>query len=169
MKSGRFEVHGLDPDAEVPVYFLDPHHKLGATANFSGKSAANRPVTVQLQPCGTAKARLVDASGKPLAGHLGSGLIAMVVTPGPYPIPRRANETRLIADVATLSGIDSSQLRGWPHVRRLGKIAFPALVPGATYRRNPYSTKGTPLSDEFTVKPGETLDLGDILIEKPQQ
>ena len=38
--SGRFEMHGLDPDAEVPVYFLDPHHKLGATVNLSGKSAA---------------------------------------------------------------------------------------------------------------------------------
>ncbi len=32
-----------------------------------------------------------------------------------------------------------------------------------------HGTKGTPLSDEFTVKPGETLDLGDIVIEKPQQ
>ena len=48
---------------------------------------------------------------------------------------------------------------------------FPALIPGATYRivdqttaRNP---NGPQLRKEFTVKPGETLDLGDILIEKP--
>jgi RNA polymerase sigma factor (sigma-70 family) len=169
VKSGRFAIHGLDPDAEVPVYFLDPHHKLGATANLSGKSAANRPVTVQLQPCGTAKARLVDTSGTPLAGRRGSGLIAMVVTPGPYPVPPRANETRLLADVATLSGIDSVNYADGPMSDASGKIAFPALVPGATYRRNPYGTKGTPLSDEFTVQPGETLDLGDIVIEKRQQ
>ena len=83
VKSGRFELHGLDPDVEVPVYFLDPHHKLGATASFSGKSAAGGPVTVRLQPCGTAKARLVDTSGKPIAGYRGSYLISMVVTP-PY-------------------------------------------------------------------------------------
>ena len=83
VKSGRFEIHGLDPDAEVPVYFLDPHHKLGATAEFTGKSAAGGPVTVRLEPCGTAKARLVDAGGKPVAGYRGSGLISMAVTP-PY-------------------------------------------------------------------------------------
>ena len=72
VKSGRFEVHGLDPGVEVPVYFLDPHHKLGTTADFSGKSAAGGPITVRLQSCGTAKARLVDSSGKPLAGYRGS-------------------------------------------------------------------------------------------------
>ena len=68
-----------------------------------------------------------------------------------------------------MSGIDSVNYADGPMSDASGKIAFPALVPGATYRRNPYSTKGTPLSDEFTVKPGETLDLGDIVIEKPQQ
>ena len=84
MKSGRFEIHGLDPGVEVPVYFLDPHHKLGATANFSGKSAAGGPITVRLQSCGTAKARLVDSSGKPVAGYRGSRLISMAVTPRTY-------------------------------------------------------------------------------------
>jgi protocatechuate 3,4-dioxygenase beta subunit len=168
VKSGQFEVHGLDPDAEVPVYFLDPHHQLGATANLSGKSPARGPVTIRLQPCGTAKARLVDASGKPLAGYRGSSLIAMVVTPGPYPVGQQENETRLTADVATLAGVDSINYADGPISDALGRIAFPALIPGATYRRNPRGTSGTQLSDEFRVKPGETLDLGDIVIEKPQ-
>jgi hypothetical protein len=43
VKSGGFEIHGLDPDAAVPVYFLDPHHKLGAPANLTDKSAADGP------------------------------------------------------------------------------------------------------------------------------
>ena len=168
--NGRFEVHRLDPDTEIPVYFLDPHHKLGATVNFSGKSAAGGPVTVRLQLCGTAKARLVDASGKPLATYRGSDLISMVVTPGPDPFPRpQPNETRLLGDVAPLDAIDTINYKDGPMSDALGQIAFPALVPGATYRRTPSGTKGTPRSDEFTVKPGETLDLGDIVIEKPQK
>ena len=53
-----------------------------------------------------------------------------------------------------------------------GRISFPALIPGATYRISDYSTindgkRTIRLRKEFTVKPGETLDLGDILIEKP--
>ncbi len=83
VRNGRFEVHGLAPDAEVPVYFLDPKHKLGATVHLSGKSATGGPVTVRLQPCGTARARLVDPVGKPIAGYRDPYLIAMVVTPGP--------------------------------------------------------------------------------------
>jgi len=50
----------------------------------------------------------------------------------------------------------------------LGRIAFPALVPGATYRLSIPGTTGTQPDKDFTVKPSETLDLGDILIEKPQ-
>ena len=53
-----------------------------------------------------------------------------------------------------------------------GRIVFPALIPGATYRvfdehSIDNDRNGPPIRKEFTVKPGETLDLGDILIEKP--
>ena len=67
VRNGRFEIHGLAPDAEVPVYFLEPKRKLGAVVNLSGKSAAGGPVTVRLEPCGAARARLVDPDGKPVA------------------------------------------------------------------------------------------------------
>ena len=79
---GRFEIHGLDPDAEVPVHFLDPKRKLGATVIFSGKSATHGPVTVRLEPCGSARTRLVNPNGKPFVGRLPRRTIMMVVTPG---------------------------------------------------------------------------------------
>ena len=54
-----------------------------------------------------------------------------------------------------------------------GRVVLAVLIPGATYR----FTDRAPnqglfvrrLVREFTVKPGETLDLGDIVIEKPRQ
>jgi len=161
-KSGRFEVHGLDPEAEVPVYFLDPHHKLGTTVHFSGKSAAGGPVTVRLQPCGNAKERLVDASGKPIAGYRSSDVINMVVAP--------SNSLFRDEEAAPLARIDPINYGLSSVSDAQGRIAFPALVPGATYRIYDYSTKANPGSSrirkEFTVKPGETLDLGDLVISK---
>ncbi len=156
VKSGRFEVHGLDPDAEVPVYFLDPTHKLGATSDFSGKSAAGGSVTVRLQPCGAAKARMVDASGKPIAGYRGSRLISMVVAP-PYLFRHQE---------ATLAAVDSINYADGPVSDALGWITFPALIPGAPYRLSNFKA-GTQLYRDFTVKPGETIDLKDFVIEKP--
>ena len=69
----------------------------------------------------------------------------------------------------SLSGIDSVNYADGPVSDAPGRIAFPALVPGATYRLQISRTRAEAQSDtDFTVKPGETLDLGDILIEKPR-
>jgi hypothetical protein len=46
-------------------------------------------------------------------------------------------------------------------------VTIPALIPGATYRLAIPGTTGTQRHKDFTVKPGETIDLGDILIERP--
>ena len=42
VRDGRFTLHGLDADVEVPVFFLEPERKLGATVRFSGRSAIGR-------------------------------------------------------------------------------------------------------------------------------
>jgi RNA polymerase sigma factor (sigma-70 family) len=156
--SGRFTIHGLDPNAEAPVYFLDPLHRLGATVNISGKSASRAPVIVQLAPCGAAKARLVDATGKPIVGYRASSLITMVVNPAVLGA----------GDRATINGIDAINYANGPVSDDQGRVIFPALIPGAYYRRTPRTPNEAQPTTDFSVKPGETIDLGDIVIQKPR-
>ena len=174
VRNGRFEVHGLAPDTEVPVYFLEPKRKLGGVANLSVKSAASGPVTVRLEPCGAARARLVDPGGKPFAGRLPRGFLifSMVVTPGPPFSSAKDQAGLLAADEDNLTSVDPVNYENEPVSDPDGRITFPALIPGATYRFIDYTTvvrgqTGPELRKEFTVKPGETVDLGDIRIEKP--
>ena len=82
-RDGHFEVHGLAPDASVAVHFLEPRRKLGATAVFSGKSAAAGPVKIRLEPCATARARIVNPGGEPFVGSLPLRTLTMAVNTGP--------------------------------------------------------------------------------------
>ncbi len=175
VRDGSFAVHGLPADAEVPVHFLDARHNLGATAMLSGRSAADGPVTVRLQPCGVARARLVNPAGKPISGSrdaYGSHMTMMVVTPGPDRSSQDpADQDRLAADQDFVARFDPIHYQKGLVSDAQGQLALPALIPGATYRIYDSTTGdgGNPrLRKEFTVKPGETLDLGDILIEKPK-
>jgi RNA polymerase sigma factor (sigma-70 family) len=171
-RGGRFELHGLAPDGEVPVHFLDPNRKLGATAIFSGKSAASGPVVIRLEPCGSAKARLVNPNGQPVAGPLPRRSITMVVTPGPPDTPANEQAGLLAADEAELNQIDPTNHEIPLASDADGRITLPVLIPGATYRFIDRTTTRDPIGPqvrkEFSVKPGEILDLGDILIERPQ-
>ena len=134
VRNGRFEIHGLDPDTEVPVYFLDPKRKLGGVVNLSGKSAAGGPVTVRLEPCGAAKARVVDPGGKPVAGRLPRGFITMVVTPGP-PLSLAKDKAGLLsADEDDLTSVDPVNYANALVSDADGRITLPVLIPGATYR-----------------------------------
>ena len=171
-RNGQFEIHGLDPDAGVPVYFLEPKRRLVATALFTGKAASGGPVTVRLEPCVMATARLVDTVGKPVTGFSKPWLISMVVTPGPFNSVTARKEGLMLADEAHLPAVDPINYEPNPVSDAQGRILFPALIPGASYRiidRTPFrGPNGPQVRKEFTVKPGDTLDLGDILIEKPQ-
>jgi RNA polymerase sigma factor (sigma-70 family) len=171
-RSGRFELHGLDPETEVPVSFFEPKRKLGTTVHISAKRAGGEPIVVKLEPCATATARLVGLDGKPLAGFQSPTLISMVVTPGEFSRLKAQKEGITPADEDTLTHIDPINYATPPAADALGRIVLPALIPGATYRIGDQTTARTPngpqLRKEFTVKPGEALELGDILIEKPE-
>jgi hypothetical protein len=168
----RFELHGVDPDTEHPVIFFEPERKLGTIVQLSGKSTTGGSVTVRLHACGTARARLVDKQGRPVVGHHDQYMIAMIVVPGADRFigdPTNANQP--LEDGDFLVRIDSVNYRKEPVSDAQGRIVFPALIPGASYRvmdRSPLQGGGYRTRRLFTVKPGEALDLGDILIEKPE-
>jgi RNA polymerase sigma factor (sigma-70 family) len=172
VRNGRYELHGFAPDANVPVYFLDVKNRLGATADFSVKAQAEGPITVRLAPCGTALARVVNPKGEPLPGYRARNLISMIVTPGRDRLNKvEADQDQLASDGDYLLRIDPDHYNDLVSDAQ-GRVTFPALIPGATYRVSDMSTLddagGRKTRKLFVAGVGETVDLGDIVIEKPQ-
>ncbi len=94
----------------------------------------------------------------------------MVVTPDASAGAKDREQGLLSADVDFLTRLDTINYRQNPTADAQGRIVFPALIPGATYRiinRGPRGAHGPRVNTDFTVKAGETLDLGDLRIEKP--
>jgi RNA polymerase sigma factor (sigma-70 family) len=163
-RDGVFEVHGLDPEKAVPVYFLDPATQSGAMVPLSGKQAG-QDITVTLTPCGQATARYVDVQGKPVANYQAAPDI--VVTPGRLTyMSGGGNNGALRADEGSLTNLDREDY--WEKVRTdaQGRVTFPALIPGATYRLGRWDKDRWRLHQEFRAESGKTIDLGDVVINQ---
>jgi hypothetical protein len=171
VRDGEFELHGIAPEATTRVSLVDPAHGWGASAQFSGKQAGDVQ-TIRLLACGQARARFVGPDGKPLANH--QPFIEFVATRGPSQYSRsKHDDLELRADTVNWSNIDREHYWSGPLTDALGRVSLPNLIPGATYRILDFSTnsvkdRGAQVRKDFTVKTGETVELGDILIERPQ-
>jgi RNA polymerase sigma factor (sigma-70 family) len=163
VRDGVFEVHGLDPEGSVRVYFLDAENQWGATVELSGKQAGET-VTVKLAPCGQATARYVDGKGRPLAGWRIPPDI--IITPGhSRETPgRRDQEGELLADKGSVMTLDRHTYDRIESDAQ-GHITFPALIPGATYQVNRFDGEFPAPHKEFTAESGKAVDLGDIPIK----
>jgi hypothetical protein len=158
---GRFELWGLEEGQDYPVYFLDAQRHLGRTAMVR---AGSDEQTVVLEPCGTALARFVDPDGNPHVGFQPG--LEMIVTPGAHQYDRAAAERgELAADVDFVANIDRRNYWSGPETDEQGKVTFPALIPGATYRLSTFEDGNPVLLKQFTVAPGEQLELGDVTID----
>jgi hypothetical protein len=180
---GRFAFPVQDLGASYPVLFLDAAHRLGAVADLPGQLARGRPVTVRLQPCGSATARFVNANGKPLANY--RPVLWLPVPPGPVPtLVQRAdpdgrrllvvylnremhggeNPVRVWApDAVWVGHADPRHYGAGPRTDAQGRITLPALIPRASYRLA--GPPGGP--KEFVVESGKVHDLGDVTVRKP--
>ena len=120
-----------------------------------------------------ARARLVDPEGKPLDRYPAGYLVTMIITPGPPDRGSPVKDDSLYADESILTRLDSVNYGTDFQSDAQGRLTFPALIPGGTYRiedDTPAFGGGEPaIRKEFTVEPGEALDLGDILIAKPRR
>jgi len=171
-REGRFELHRLDPERPAPVIFFDADHERGATISLSGNQAGEN-VIVPLRSNGRATVRFVSPDGKPVAGFvLGFGF-QIIVTPGPPNLTRKKeDQAKRLADAGDMVNIDPRHYLKFPAADGEGRVTLPNLIPGALYRICDRSTqdvpnKGVQVRKDFTVKPGELLDLGHVLIENP--
>jgi RNA polymerase sigma factor (sigma-70 family) len=170
IRDGRFELHGLAPEATTRMHVLDPEHEWGTSVDVSGKQAGE-DLTIRLQPCGRATARFVGPDGKPIAKH--QPHFEFVATPGPSRYSRnKQDQAELASDAEYVANVDRKHYWNTPRTDAEGRITLISLIPGALYRIIDFSTvndqdKGVQVRKEFTVKPGETLGLGDIRIDKP--
>jgi hypothetical protein len=166
VRDGRFELHGCDPNKSYPVFFLDAHNHWAANVTLSGKQAG-KPVAVQLAMCGKATARFINPQGKAVANL--HPWIEIAVTPGPYKFDQKAtNKDALVSDGDYLANIDRHNYWQAAPTDKEGRITFPALIPGVTYRIIEYSGDGNPVRKEFTVESGKTRDLGDITVKRSE-
>jgi hypothetical protein len=169
-REGAFELHGLDPEKAARVSFLDADHQWGTTVELSGRDSG-KEIEVRLQPCGAATARFITSDGKPIASI--APHFEILSSSGPSSRTRNARERELLsADAASVINLDRKHYWNDRLSDADGRIMLPSLIPGATYRISDWSTvndetKGVQVRKDFSVKPGETLDLGDIVIEKP--
>lgn len=170
---GFFELHGVPPEGEVPVYFLDGKNQTGGVAMFSAAAAKDGPMMVRLQPCGMAMARLVDGKGKPVAGYRNPWMLSMLVTPD-------VEMSEIVSpgdDALRPDGDYVSRLDREHHGELIsdpqGRITFPSLIPGARFRLQDPTSADDPgkrrVRKWFIAAPGQAIELGDIVIEKPER
>jgi hypothetical protein len=160
VEDGQFEITGVGPEESNPVFFLDARNQWGAVVPLSGKQARGEPITVRLQPCGSATARYVTRKGQPFA-NLGVELLLVVTR-------ERTGVTAIFSggvgpDQINVADIDRLHYQKGLSTDAEGRCTFPCLIPGATYRFR--SNHG---GRDFTVKPGENRQLPDITIRQEE-
>lgn len=169
IQDGRFILRGIDPEKTISAFAFDAERQLGASLQLS-VPLDGRPLTVTLHPCGTARARFVDRSGKPLSKVMLSeprfGLELAVRLSSSGDARDRADNfaTTLVENIdrgryQTL-GTDGQ-----------GRVTFPSLIPGATYRVMA-GEGGWVVKKEFVAEAGKMVELSEITVmsqgEKPE-
>ena len=161
----------MAPDRPVKCSFLDAKNGWGATLEVTAAMAASGPLTVKLQRSGTAKARLLDEQDRPVL----KGTVHLNIVgpdgPGSYLANDSLSEEEkamLEADEAYYVNVDRLNYWQGPRSDREGRITFPRLIPGATYRIYDYKHEknvNVYRWRDFTVEAGQTTDLGDVRVK----
>ena len=162
---GKFELTGLEPGKSYKVHFLDARQKLGTTIDLK---ATDEEVKVVLQPCGSATAKFIveDEDNREKMIEMRSPTLSFRLSPGVAKYDFRSIQAgKLAADEDFNGNVDRLNYgffsNSGPKLDDELGITYPALIPGATYRLQTTFDQSWGYK-EFTVEPGQVLDLGEF-------
>jgi RNA polymerase sigma factor (sigma-70 family) len=136
LKAADFTVHGLNPKRVRQLLFVHSAKGLGFYQEIRGDEAG--PLTVKLQPLGSASGRVVDKDGQPVAG-----------------LVLNMNRSRLLGPGGVQVKTDKE-----------GRFRADGLVPGQKYDLVPLKQlRIVGPKDAIVVEPGKDKDLGDVTLE----
>jgi hypothetical protein len=94
----------------------------------------------------------------------------MVVTPGRFKFdPATYRLGQLAADEDFVQNIDRQNQTPSPKTDANGILTFKFLIPGAAYRVNGGRKGELAALKEFTAEADKTVDLGDIVADRPRE
>ncbi|HEY7428842.1 MAG TPA: sigma-70 family RNA polymerase sigma factor, partial [Gemmataceae bacterium] len=165
---GNFVLPGCEAGRTYRVLFLDAERRLGAVADLTTDPREEPPV-VRLQPCGQATVRFVDADGRPLANRLLTpfAMLEPDIAAGDDTAKARRADKAVPHEIAWADPWAYHHCCGH-HTEADGRITLTGLVPGVRYglmERDGARTRR--VTDLFTVRPGETLRLPDVMVPPP--
>ncbi len=160
---GILELPGFEPEHSNPLFIVDLEHHCGATVSPAASEVDLASPPIRLQPTGSASFRFIDDKGKPLANY--GPTLLLIVTPGAPATRVYEAGQPLWADSAYWRSIANLSLDEWPKTDAEGRVTIHDLIPGATYRVSSQDKHGRSAEiNEFTVRPGETMNVGDVTI-----
>jgi hypothetical protein len=170
-QKGDFALPGCDPEKPQSGFFLDVKEQLGAVVELPGKQPGGDPVAVRLAPCGSATVRFMDQKGQPWVNQrVGEWPLfvhmVLVVTPGATVWAMPGGE-ELQSDGALMVNFDPERYRALSTDAQ-GRVTFPTLIPGATFRLWTGEGLGT-VKKEFTVKAGDKVELPDVVMKRAEE
>jgi hypothetical protein len=162
VRDGRFELKLRNPEAPLSAVFWARDKGLGAAVEFTAKQANGKPVTVRLARCGSATVRFLGVKGKPLAHY--RPLLWLSVPALPYSTPleleAQARQVHFGYDVVWAGHAEPAAYGKGPKTDAQGRVTFPALIPGATYRITLFDGRGK----DFRAEAGKAVKLADLTV-----
>ncbi|HEV2970315.1 MAG TPA: M56 family metallopeptidase [Pirellulales bacterium] len=163
VEDGVLELPGFEPEGSNPLFIIDSDHHCAAMVSPSGSEIDLASPPIQLQRTGSARFRFLNDQGEALANHHPN--LLLIVTPGSPATRFLEPKQPLWSDSINWNRIVSLPPDKLSKTGSDGRVVVSDLIPGATYRVSVLGKNG--MEDEryeFTVRPGETTDVGDVTL-----
>lgn len=160
---GLIEFQGLEEAKQYLVHFHDVENQRGGSIALQVSEQVQQVV---LMPCGQATAILIDSEGNLLSDQRVDST-QIVVIPGVPDVKAEAIELgQWIATTVNVSMTTHRANRSLGVSDEQGRVTFPMLIPGATYQVTGRFGRRQVVLKEFSVKPGESLFLGHVVVKR---